>query len=249
MTLIDRQPVRLAQGDGLTAAALDVTSMHAPVRLAILDRDPLVRAGLRSLLQADPHSVVVGDCETLLQVGGPGLQSRPDVLVVGADQLGDRFKIDYTRSPVLRERLPPLIAVMRADDANALQAAMLCTVRGYVDRATVQDDLTQAIAVVRAGKTYLSPTVAATMIDWVAARMRQERLPSPQIERTLTERELEVLVALGEGNTNTVIARRLRISDATVRSHTYHILSKLGLATRTEAVLVGHTYSSSRAWV
>jgi DNA-binding NarL/FixJ family response regulator len=247
MTLLDGQPRRLASAEPMTATALDLSPTQVAVRLAILDRDPLVRAGLRSLLQTDPRSVVVGDFDSVLQVGGPAMRSCPDVLIVGADQLGERFRIDYNQSPVMRERLPPLISVMVADDSGALHAAITCTVRGYVDRATVQDDLTQAIAVVRSGRTYLSPTIAATVIELIASRMRQERLPSPEIKRVLTQRELQVLIALGKGMTNTAIAHQLRISGATVRSHTYHILSKLGLATRTEAVLVGHTYSSSIA--
>lgn len=247
ITTIDGSPSPSACPDGLLARRLDTPRADAPVRLIVLDHDPLVRAGLQSVLQSNPRIDIVAECESLGQVPGASLSSRPEVMVTSAHQLGQRFRAAYRQSPVLREHPPALVTVMASDDAAALYDAVRCDVRGFVDRAASHQDLAPAVLVARAGGTYLSPTIAAAVIRWVSSRIEQERMPSTQVEQTLTDRELEVLKALGEGVTNIAIARRLRISEATVRSHTYHILAKLGLTTRTEAALIGQSYASTCA--
>jgi DNA-binding NarL/FixJ family response regulator len=90
------------------------------------------------------------------------------------------------------------------------------------------------------GRTFLSSSIAEVLVGWAASRLFKQHINPSDVLEKLSVREREVLAAMGEGATNTQIARKLFIQEATVRSHIHHILTKLGLSTRTEAVLLGH---------
>jgi DNA-binding NarL/FixJ family response regulator len=212
------------------------------VRLAIIDRDPLLRNGIRSMMEAHPRIMVTGDFDS---VRGAGLSSaRPEVLLVGADLLDDQLPGAIRQ--VRHDRPPAVVTVMEPGDQWVMRSAVMCSVRGFVDRNTSHEDLSVAVQEVHKGHTFLSSAIAEKLIGWMTTRIRSAPISVAEVEQALTERELEVLRALGDGITNTMIARRLDIQEGTVRSHTYRILTKLNLRTRTEAVLVGHTYANTR---
>ncbi|WP_394437385.1 LuxR C-terminal-related transcriptional regulator [Streptomyces sp. SGAir0957] len=220
-------------------------AMDGTVQLVVLDEDPILRAGIRALLDDYPQIDVMADFDSARQAFAQPLRVRPDVLLVGGDCLKD------DAGAALAERFtsgrrPALVTVMQPDDADMLRTAVKCAVRGFVDRNTSHRDLGMAVLEAHSGRTYLSASIAEVLVGWMGDGMRREHLSLPQVEHVLTERELEVLEALGHGITNTVIARRLHVQEATVRSHIYHILNKLDLRTRTEAVLLGHSYANTR---
>ncbi|MER6346066.1 LuxR C-terminal-related transcriptional regulator [Streptomyces sp. NPDC001595] len=209
------------------------------VRTVIIHDDPLQRAGIRSLAQASSVIDVVGDYGSVHAFTG-GVR-RPDVLLVGARQLPDRPEAVVPAAGRTGEgRSPAVVVVMRPDDTRALRSAVMQTVHGYVDPCTGEQDIGVAVLAASRGRTFLSSSIAEVLVGWAASRLTRQRVSPSEALEELTAREREVLVALGEGITNAQIARRLYIQEATVRSHVYHILTKLGLGTRTEAVLLGH---------
>ncbi len=209
------------------------------VRTVIIHDDPLQRAGIRSLAQASSFIDVVGAYGSVHAFTG-GVR-RPDVLLVGASQLPDRPEpIAPAAGRTEGARTPAVVVVMRPDDTRALRSAVLQTVHGYVDPSTGEHDIGAAVLAASRDRTFLSSSIAEVLVGLAASRLARQRVSPSEVLEELTVREREVLVALGEGITNGQIARRFYIQEATVRSHIYHILTKLGLGTRTEAVLLGH---------
>lgn len=218
------------------------------VRMMIIVEDPLHRAGIRSIVTAHPRIEVVGDFDSPHTAAlGSTVGSRPDVVLVGSVYLDEKLRSTLRHlSPVGRERALTVIALLRPDDEAALRNAVRCAARGFVDTSTSHEDLGRAVVEVFGGRIYLSSSIAEVLVGWMATQITHEPIHAADLEAELTARELQVLASLGEGITNTHIARRLRIREATVRSHIYHILTKLRLRTRTEAVLVGHRYAMNR---
>jgi DNA-binding NarL/FixJ family response regulator len=213
----------------------------------VVDEDPILRAGIRSIVHPYPEIEVVGDFDSLREVVARAPQARPNVLLVGPRHLDDQLDGALRHLVSFRpDRVRAVLTVLYAHDQVALRSAVMRSVRGFVDRNTSHEDLGKAVLDVHEGRTSLSTSIAETLVGWVATWIDREQIPLTEIERMLTERELSILAALGDGITNTAIARRLHIQEATVRSHVYHILGKLNLRTRTEAVLAGYSYSNTR---
>jgi DNA-binding NarL/FixJ family response regulator len=218
---------------------------QALVRVAVLEQDPLLRAGLGSVLGADPAITVVTGPGTGRGDAGIPPSPRPDLLVVGGVWL--REGCPAPRDPA-RTQHPwyglPMVVVLDAGDWTTLRYAVTTkSVRGFVDRNTSHEDLAPAVRDAGAGRTFLSSSVARSVVEWMATRMDHEPASFPQVETVLTGREMEIFEAMGHGITNNVIARRLGIQEATVRSHVYRILTKLNLRTRTEAALAAYKYA------
>jgi DNA-binding NarL/FixJ family response regulator len=216
------------------------------VRVAVLEPDPLLRAGLGSVLRAAPEIDVVAD----LAAGGDDVAAapptaRPDLLVVSGAWL--REGLPALRGTAGRQH-PwyglPTVVVLDVEDWPALRHAVTTrSVRGFVDRTTSHEDLAPAVRDAGAGRTFLSSSVARSVVEWMATRMDHEPASLPPVEAVLTGREMEIFEVMGHGLTNNVIARRLGIQEATVRSHIYRILTKLNLRTRTEAALAAYKYA------
>jgi DNA-binding NarL/FixJ family response regulator len=219
----------------------DSYAVDTRVRLVIVEEDPLLRAGVNSIMKLSSRIEVVGDASSIRQVLANVPEIRPDVLVVGSGSLRNQLNITIPHSSGERHELS-LVAVLDPADQGSLRNALMSSVRGFVDRNSCDNDLINGVLEAYSGRTYVSSAIAEAIIGWILMRIEREPVSGVDVERLLTRRELEILGALGKGLTNTAIARQLCISEATVRSHTYHILTKLNLRTRTEAVLIGHAY-------
>ncbi|MDI1460714.1 response regulator transcription factor [Catellatospora sp. KI3] len=213
------------------------------MRVAILERDPLLWAGLRSVLRAHSRIAVVGDFHAVRDGLSAVPTLQPDLLLISDLWLHDDLPLNLPEKGSARRELP-VVAVMDADDRPTLRRAVTKSVRGFVDRNTSHEDLGNAVLDAAGGRTFLSSSIAASLVGWMAAKITHEPSCFADIETSLTVRELEVFEAMGDGITNVTIARRLGIQEATVRSHVYHILTKLNLRTRTEAALAAYKYAN-----
>lgn len=223
-----------------TAQVLEANAATDAVRAAIIHDDPLQRAGIRSLVESTAAVHVIGDYPSVRACAG--VTPAPDILLMGARQLRDRPQPIPPAPGRAEQARIPVVVLMRPDDTATLRTAVLQTVQGYVDPDTCDKDIEDAVVAVARGGTYLSSSIAEILVGWAASKMTSQKYSPAEAAKVLTVRECEVLTALGEGITNAQIARRLYIQEATVRSHVYHILSKLDLRTRTEAVLLGNSY-------
>ncbi|OUC93848.1 response regulator [Streptosporangium minutum] len=195
------------------------------MRVFLVDDHPVVRAGLVALLGGEHDMEVVGeaaDGEEALR----GIASRePDVVLMDL-QLGDGIDgVEATRR-VRELPSPPQVLVLTTYETDAdIVRAIDAGATGYLLKACPPEELFQGIRAAARGETVLSPRVATRM-------MRRMRDPGP----VLSAREVEILELLASGAGNREIARRLFITEATVKTHLVHIYGKLGVDTRTAAV-------------
>lgn len=197
-----------------------------PVRVVLVDDHPVVRAGLRALLEGRPDDVVVvGEAVDALSAGSTVLGTGPDVVLMdlnlGAGPGGIAAIRELAAAPN-----PPRVLVLTTYQTEAdVLAALDAGASGYLLKDAPPDELFRAVRATARGETVLSPAVAAMMV-------RRASSPGP----VMTEREVEVLGLLAEGLGNKEMARRLLVSEATVKSHLTHVYAKLGVDSRAGAV-------------
>jgi two-component system response regulator NreC len=197
------------------------------VRIVLSDDHPIVRAGIRMLLEAQPGWEVVAESADADSAARHVRGHKPDVLVLDLTMPG-RPSLDVV--PQVRRDTPRtsiVILTMEADAAFA-RKAISAGAAAYVLKEAADAELVEAIRRAAAGGSYLDPTLGAQL-----AAAPPEPAGTPD---HLTERELDVLRLIALGNTNTEIAEALCLSVRTVESHRGHIQSKTGRSTRAELV-------------
>ncbi len=197
-----------------------------PIRVLLADDHPVLRVGLRALLEQEPDIVVVGEASSGEEALTRVASLRPDVVVLDC-QMPDRSGPEVARQ--MRQRgLSGRVLALSAYQTDAYIREMLeAGAAGYLLKEEAPEVIVRAIREVARGGEYFSPAVAAKAAAWA----RGERPGG------LTERELEVLRCMAEGLSNKEIAARLHMTERTVAFHVSNILQKLGVASRVEAVV------------
>jgi DNA-binding NarL/FixJ family response regulator len=162
-------------------------------------------------------------------------EHSPDVAVLDI-QMPEMTGIEVTRA-VRAENLPVGILILSAyDDDPYVIAVLQAGANGYVLKNASADDIVRAVHSVHEGQSALDPIIARKMIDHVTGAAN---LHTPPTITPLSPREIDVLQLAARGYTNKAIAAQLNISDRTVQGHLASIYAKLGINTRTEAVMIG----------
>lgn len=195
------------------------------IRVVLADDHPVVRTGLRAILAGDPDLVVEGEVATPDEAFEMAAQLRPDVMLMDLQFGTDQTGADATRRIRALPHPPAVLVLTNYDTDRDILGAVEAGASGYLLKDAPPEELVAAIRAAAAGETALAPGVAKRLL----ARMRS---PQP----SLTTREIEVLDLVAAGATNSDIAARLHITDATVKSHLVHIYTKLGVSSRTSAV-------------
>jgi DNA-binding NarL/FixJ family response regulator len=197
------------------------------VRILLADDHPVVRFGLRSLLDAEPDLQVVGEASNGRQAVDLCRVHRPDVVLM---DLRMPVADGTSATAALTAELPDIsVIVLTTYDGDAdILRAVEAGAKGYLLKDTPRDVLTDAVRAAARGETVLAPPVAARLL---------RRLRSPATD-ALTPRETEVLHAVARGRTNAQIGRELSIGEATVKTHLLRVFAKLGVDDRTHAVTV-----------
>ena len=203
------------------------------IRVMLVDDHPVVRAGVRAVLEGHPDLTVVaeaGDGEEALRVlaaGVPGQEDAPGVDVVLMDlQMGAGMDgVAATRA--VRSRLPGMpVLILTTFDADAdILAALEAGAAGYLLKDASSEEIASAVRTAAAGGRAVAPEIAMRLMGRVAGDAG-----------TLTSREVELLTLIADGATNRAAARALFISEATVKTHLVHVFQKLGVDNRTAAV-------------
>jgi DNA-binding NarL/FixJ family response regulator len=197
-----------------------------PVRVVLVDDHPVVRAGLRALLEGRPDEVVVvGEAVDAASAASTVLATGPDVVLMDLNLGAGPGGIDAIRD-LTGASTPPRVLVITTYQTEAdVLAALDAGASGYLLKDAPPDELFRAVRATARGETVLSPAVAAMMV-------RRASSPGP----VMTEREVEMLGLLAKGLGNKEMARRLLVSEATVKSHLTHVYAKLGVDSRAGAV-------------
>ena len=192
----------------------------------LVDDHPVVRAGLRALVDGQEDLTVVGEADGLDAALRISRAERPDVLLMDLS-LGPHAAGGAEVTSRLRalDQPPEVLVLTTYDTESDILRALDAGARGYLLKDAPPGELFAGIRATARGETVLAPTVAATLV-------RRTASPGP----TITEREVEVLELLSRGLGNKEMARELFVSEATVKSHLSHIYAKLGVDTRAGAV-------------
>jgi two-component system response regulator NreC len=193
--------------------------------IVIADDHPVVRSGLRTLLNSEEELEVVAEAGDLDGARRYVLGHHPAVLVLDLNMPGGS---SLEAIPRLREQFPntEIVVLTMQDDPAFAREAMRAGALGYVLKEAADEELVTAVKEAAQGRTYLHPRLGA--------RLAAQSIDEPASE--LSEREIEVLRLIALGHTNSEIAGQLFLSVRTVESHRAHIQQKLGLSTRAELV-------------
>ncbi|GAA3213227.1 response regulator transcription factor [Nonomuraea helvata] len=193
------------------------------LRVMIVDDHPVVREGLRGMLQAEPDIEVVGEAGSADEAVAVVPRLRPDVILMdlrmpGGDGIGAIGRL----GPAQR-----VVVLTTYEDDGEILRAVSAGAAGYLLKDVSRADLARAVRAAARGERVLSPSVAARLAD---------RRAAPGVP-VLSAREREVLELVAEGLTNAEIGRRLYIGEATVKTYLLRVFGKLGVSDRTSAVL------------
>ena len=210
-----------------------------PIRLLLVDDHPVVRKGTRDLLDTEHDFQVVGEAASGEEAILKARELTPDVILMDVSMPGMNG-IEATKQ-IKAERPAQNVLVLTSYDDDAYVFALLeAGAAGYLLKNASEAELLGAVRAVAAGESALHPSVARKVLE----RFSTTSTSSAPLD-TLSPRELEVLRIAATGRTNKEIARDLDISPRTVQVHLANIFSKLGVGSRTEAVLIG----IKRGWV
>jgi len=204
-------------------------------RVAIADDQALVRAGFRMIVESHPGMEVAGEAADGQEAIELVHRERPDVILMDI-RMPRVDGIEATRQVAGATRVV-ILTTYELDEY--VFDALAAGASGFLLKAAPPEDLIRAIQVVAAGDALLDPSVTRRLIAEFAKRP-EPALKRPKELSSLTEREREVLLELARGFTNAEIAGRLHVSETTVKTHVAHVLDKLGVRDRVQAVIVAY---------
>jgi two-component system, NarL family, response regulator LiaR len=201
--------------------------MTDQIRVMLVDDHTMVRKGLATFLKVYDFLKLVGEAENGADAIKLCAEVLPDVVLM------DMFMPDMdgaAATTLIRQKFPQVqvLVLTSFKEGELIQKALEAGAIGYLLKDVSADDLARAIRAAYAGRATLSPEAAQSLVETTNLP------PAPGLD--LTEREREVLALMVEGLNNIQIAARLTVSPSTIKSHVSNVLSKLGVASRTEAV-------------
>lgn len=209
------------------------------IRVVLVDDQPLIRTGIRALLDAEDDIDVVGEGATGLEAVDLAVKMAPDIVLMDV-QMPEMDGIEATRRIVGDERLGDVRIVMLTNYGideyvfNALHAGA----SGFVVKDTEPDDLLQALRVTVRGDALLSPAITRRLISEFVSRPA-DVLPDADLD-LLTNREREVVALVAHGLSNDEIAERMVLSPMTAKTHVSRAMTKLGARDRAQLVVLAY---------
>jgi DNA-binding NarL/FixJ family response regulator len=207
------------------------------IRVELADDQPLVRAGLRVLIADTPDIEVTAEAANGTEAVRLARESRPDVVLMDIRMPG-MDGIEATQLITADDCPARVIVLTTFDDDDNVYRALQAGASGFLVKDMPLEDILAAIRVVAAGDALIAPSVTRRLIECFAARPRKAR--KPQAIDGITGREREVLTLVGQGMSNSEIAARLVISDATAKAHVARLLAKLRARDRVQLVIIAY---------
>ena len=194
------------------------------IRVLVADDHPIVRSGIVALLESAGDMAVVGTASTGLEAVELAVQLGPDIVLMDLRMPG--IDGDEATARILAQRSGIRVVVLTTYETDAgILSAIEAGASGYLLKAAPQEEILAGIRSVARGEVALAPSIAAMLVN---------RVKRPQI--SLSTRETEVLGLVSQGLSNPAIAKRLFLSEATVKTHLLHAFEKLEVSDRTRAV-------------
>ena len=200
-------------------------SQFTKIQVLIVDDHSLVTEGLANIINYDPEMIVVAQAEDGQQAIARYREHQPDVTLMDLRMPG-MGGVEAIIAICAEFKSARIIVLTTYDGDEDIYQGLQAGAQGYLLKDAKPNELLNAIRIVHSGQQYVSSTVASKLV---------ERMNNPM----LSERELEVLRLIAQGLSNQNIGTALNIGESTVKSHVTHILNKLGVSDRTQAVIVG----------
>ncbi|HOB04396.1 MAG TPA: response regulator transcription factor [Propionibacteriaceae bacterium] len=213
------------------------------IRLLLADDQELVRTGFRMVLDAQPDMTVIGEVGNGADAVATVTRSPQGYDVVLMDvRMPILDGIEATRRIVATEAPVKVLVLTTFDIDEYVFSALQAGASGFLLKDAGPDELLAAVRAVHNGDSVVAPSATKRLIDRFLPLLPVGPASTSAADRiaTLTERELEVLTAVAQGLTNSEIASRLYLAEATVKTHIGHVLAKLGLRDRVHMVLVAY---------
>ncbi|HEU0335764.1 MAG TPA: response regulator transcription factor [Gaiellaceae bacterium] len=206
------------------------------IRVLVADDQSLVRAGFRMLLAGEQDIEVVAEASNGLEAVDKAARFQPTVVLMDI-RMPELDGLQATRRILAADAAARVLVLTTFDLDEYVYEALRAGASGFVLKDDPPEDLLAAIRTVAAGDGLLSPAVTKRVIQKFARLPHRE---PPRAVEELTERELEVLRLIARGLSNAEIGQELYISETTVKTHITHILHKLGLRDRVQAVVLAY---------
>ena len=209
-----------------------------PIRVLIVDDQALVRAGFRMILEAQPDLEVVGEAGDGSAAIDAVRTLRPDVVLMDVRMPGIDG-IEATRR-LTEAGVPGKIVILTTYDLDEyVFDALAAGASGFLLKHVPPEELVRGVRVAASGEALLAPSITKRLIEEFAKQRAPVRASGTDL-KTLTDREREVLTLLGRGLSNPEIAKDLKVGEATVKTHVAHVLDKLELRDRVQAVIFAY---------
>ena len=200
------------------------------IRLLIVDDHPIVRQGLRQLLEAEPDITVCGEAETPSAALQAAEKTNPDMAIVDLS-LKDGSGLELIKDLKIRHPHLAILVLSMHDEAVYAERALRAGALGYIMKEKAPSRVVQALRTIQEGDVYLSEAMAATILRKVAGKPSTTK---DQLVGELSDRELEVFELIGQGISTREIAERLHLSGKTIETYRENIKRKLGLRNASE---------------
>ncbi len=217
------------------------------IRILLADDQPLLRHGFRLILSAEDDMSVVGEAGTGKEAVAMTREVAPDVVLMDV-RMPQMDGIEATRRIVAEGLLARIVILTTFDVDEYAYAGLKAGASGFLLKDVLPVELVNAIRTVAAGQAVIAPSITRRLLDTYAHRLPDPSAPESSVDALapLTAREREVFSALAAGRTNAEIAGELTLSEATVKTHVAHILDKLDLRDRVQAVIFAYERGLNR---
>ena len=212
--------------------------MTEPVRILIADDQALVRGGLRMILDAQPDLEVVGEAADGREALQRARELKPDLVLMDI-RMPELDGLETTRHLLGRDPSPKVLVLTTFDFDDYVYDAIRAGASGFLLKSAPPQQLVAGIRTVMAGDALLAPEITRRLLDRFMSRPPRSTGTPPALAE-LSQRELEVLRLIAGGRSNSEIAADLFLSEATVKTHVTHILTKLRLRDRVQAVVLAY---------
>jgi DNA-binding NarL/FixJ family response regulator len=208
------------------------------IRVLIADDEALIRRGFTMILDAEPDLEVVGEAADGRAAVRFAASGAADIVLMDI-RMPEMDGLEATRR-IAETEGPQVIVVTTFGLDEYVFAALRAGASGFLLKNTSPEQLAEAIRLVDRGDALIAPEVTRTLIEAFARTPDPAAPPPEQLREQLTRRELEILLLLARGLSNAELARTLVISEATAKTHVGHILAKLQLRDRAQAVVLAY---------
>ena len=209
------------------------------IRVLVVADNLIVRTGLESIIRTNPALEVVSNSSSVATLVQNIEELQPDVVLLEWLGANDELMLEPLLALSLESGTPAIVILSDEEQNDRIAIALRSGVRGVLPRSATANEIVAAVEAAAAGIVVLHPDVVSVLLSLLPLKESPDPALAPSLLQALTPREIEVLGMLALGLANKTIAKKLGISEHTVKFHVSSIFTKLNASTRTEAVTVG----------